>query len=46
MERLRYLGHSVGEYVGGGQADTEDMEHDGDGDVSDLDQIKDADQGQ
>ena len=44
MERLQCLGHSVGEYVGGGQADTEDMEHDGD--VSDLDQIKDADQGQ
>jgi len=45
MERLRCLGHSVGEYVGGGQADTEDMDHDGDGDGDDLDQIGDADQG-
>ena len=45
MERLQCLGHSVGEYVGGGQADTENMDHNGEGDGDDLDQIGDADQG-
>lgn len=44
MERLRCLGHGVGEYVGGGQGDTEDMDTE-DAQAQDDDEVGDTEPG-